>query len=507
MNVAVTGSTVFVSSVDTTGGGGSDLLVYDDSVFQVTGTALDFGENINVVVTGSVAYLSSPLSPTGFDIGARVFNSTGIVIDNTTETSLTFDSERWDTDGIHSGSSSQLYCNTAGKYYISASAYFATDAGGSLRILRIRLNGTTIIAEDWRPDSSSGHQKLEANCVYKLNEGDYVVANVYQNSGGPLAIAYIANSSPEFMMHKIDGGGNAIQIYDDSVFVATGTSISFDDGLEVVSTGTSAFVSAVDVFGYPANGRLTVENNNPVPTGTTSGATTLYYTPFGGDRIALYDGTDWSVVNFTQKSLSLSGISSGTPYDIYGFATGSSVGLESVAWSSTTARATALAFQNGIYVKSGDATRRYLGTIFASNDSQTNDTESNRFVYNYYNRVSRRLYISEEGSAHTYNTGAWRYWINDQTNIAKILIGVVEDDILFSLAAEIKDSLNVTIGIDSLSSLYSYPIIKNDNTANIRVNSNNSVVPNLGYHFYFAAEYGATGADGRYMYLTMMAMV
>jgi hypothetical protein len=57
MNVVVTGSVVFVSSIDTQGGGGGDLLIYDDSAFRVTGTALDFGDNISVVVTGSTAYV------------------------------------------------------------------------------------------------------------------------------------------------------------------------------------------------------------------------------------------------------------------------------------------------------------------------------------------------------------------------------------------------------------------------------------------------------------------
>lgn len=39
------------------------------------------------------------------------------------------------------------------------------------------------------------------------------------------------------------GGGGALSIYDDSIFVATGTSISFDSGLTAVATGTTIYVS------------------------------------------------------------------------------------------------------------------------------------------------------------------------------------------------------------------------------------------------------------------------
>jgi len=246
MNVAVTGTTVFVSSVDTTGGGGGDLLIYDNDVFQVTGTALDFGDYLNVAVTGSIAYISSPFSPTGFDIGARVYRSTNQTIPNSTGIAISFDSERYDTDGIHSGSSTQLYCNTAGKYSIHGQIYWDNNATG-YRQLAISLNGTTQIAIK-RDEGQVGSNPMihQISTTWDLNVGDYVELVVNQTSGGNLNVLTASSFSPEFMMHKIDGGGNAIQVYDDSVFVATGTAISFDAGLDVVSTGTTAYVSGLD---------------------------------------------------------------------------------------------------------------------------------------------------------------------------------------------------------------------------------------------------------------------
>ena len=139
-------------------------------------------------------------------VGARVYNDASIEIANITEVALTFNSERYDTDSIHdTGSNTErLTCNTTGKYLISASLSFATDAGGSLRILRIYLNNTTIISQVWQPNSASGNNTLESTCTYELiSATDYVTAKVYQNSGGAIDVSLVANSSPEFMMHRI----------------------------------------------------------------------------------------------------------------------------------------------------------------------------------------------------------------------------------------------------------------------------------------------------------------
>ena len=138
-------------------------------------------------------------------VGARVYNNANISIADASEVALTFNTERYDTDSIHNTSSNteRLTCNTTGKYLISASVYFATDAGGTLRILRIYLNNTTIISQVWQPDSSSGNNTLETTCTYELSATNYVTAKVYQNSGGAINVALVANSSPEFMMHRI----------------------------------------------------------------------------------------------------------------------------------------------------------------------------------------------------------------------------------------------------------------------------------------------------------------
>jgi hypothetical protein len=140
------------------------------------------------------------------DIGARAYNSGNISVNNTTWTALTFDSERWDTDGIHSvaANTSRLTCQTAGKYLIVGQARFASNAGGDARVLRIRINATTKIAAVAFSDLNGN---FNADCVlgtvYDLGVGDYVEVEAYQDSGGALNITADPASSPEFSMQLI----------------------------------------------------------------------------------------------------------------------------------------------------------------------------------------------------------------------------------------------------------------------------------------------------------------
>ena len=80
-------------------------------------------------------------------IAARVHNSAAITISNNTLTVLTFDSERYDTDTIHSTSSntSRLTAKTAGKYIITGNVRW-DDNGTGRRLLSILVNGSTTIA-------------------------------------------------------------------------------------------------------------------------------------------------------------------------------------------------------------------------------------------------------------------------------------------------------------------------------------------------------------------------
>lgn len=231
----------------------------------------------------------------------------------------------------------------------------------------------------------------------------------------------------------------------------------------------------------PAQGRLTLTSNEPEGVTAVSSTSTIYYTPYTGDTIALWDGASWRPTTFTQTSLSIS--STGIYvhdqlFDIFGYSnTSGELTLEALSWTATAGtinsstntnpavlalpaghglvtgdviavrnhttntnangvwtvtmsgnnatlvdcvgngtggatgtwrklnvgRATNLTRQDGVLVKSGDATRRYLGTFKVSETAgQVKDTTAERNLYNYENRLPKRLrMVLQHGGAIT----------------------------------------------------------------------------------------------------------
>lgn len=134
---------------------------------------------------------------------ARVFNSATISVANNTETFLTFNSERWDTDTIHDTSSntSRLTCKSAGKYFISGNVEWASSPG--IPLIRIKYNGSTIIAAHQVALSTGDYRIQQIQTVWDMAVNDYVELTVIQNSGGALSINSSSKYSPEFMMVRV----------------------------------------------------------------------------------------------------------------------------------------------------------------------------------------------------------------------------------------------------------------------------------------------------------------
>ena len=137
------------------------------------------------------------------DVGVHVYNNANISAASSAYTVLTFNSERYDTDGIHSTTTNtnRLTVTRSGKYEILGSAQWANNATG-YRMLGIRLNGVTWIGFIQNVAISSPLVQ-QASSQYQLNVGDYVELLVYQNSGVALNILAEPNYSPEFSMQQV----------------------------------------------------------------------------------------------------------------------------------------------------------------------------------------------------------------------------------------------------------------------------------------------------------------
>jgi hypothetical protein len=240
---------------------------------------------------------------------------------------------------------------------------------------------------------------------------------------------------------------------------AAGASVTVASNAEVsAATNDTKFISPLKLAAYawlPADGRLTLTTATPVTTTDVTAASTLYYTPYVGNRIAIYNGTSWSPYTFTERSLALSGLTSGRPYDVFLYDNSGTLTLELTAWTNDTTRATALTYQDGVLVRSGATTRRYLGTIYTTGTTTTEDSVSKRFVWNAYNRILRKLRRVETTSTWTYTTATWRQANAAAANQVEAVFGLAEDvaAVKVHMSAFNSGSIiaSVGIGVDSTS--------------------------------------------------------
>lgn len=250
-----------------------------------------------------------------------------------------------------------------------------------------------------------------------------------------------------------------------------------------------------------AGGRLTLTTATPVTTSDVTGATTLYYTPYTGSQIALYDGSStWTVLSFSELSLSLAGYTASRPYDIWAYNNSGTVALESTVWTSATARATALAYQNGVLVKSGTTTRRYLGTIYInSSGGQTDDTYRIRSVFNNDNRVNRAVRVFDTTSNWSYATATWRQARATTTNQITVMQGVAEEGISLSGQCSWTSDSGanrgaISIGEDSTTTpatTATYGSSFNPSTNLLEpITTQYSTIPAVGLHTYVWLEHG-----------------
>jgi len=140
----------------------------------------------------------------GYTEGAKVYNNANQSIPNESITALTFNSEYYDTDGIHDNAvnNSRLTCQTAGKYVIIGNFQFASNSTG-YRAAWIVLGGATYIAEFFNTAINGNVTTMVIATIYDLEVGNYVVLMCYQGSGGALNVMYNAEVSVNFMMQRI----------------------------------------------------------------------------------------------------------------------------------------------------------------------------------------------------------------------------------------------------------------------------------------------------------------
>ena len=184
-NAATVNRVVFASASNTYGE--SADVTYDGTDFGIGS-----GKRFRMQSQNRTRYLNSIV---------RVYQDTGttVSVNDATITTITFDAEEIDTDGLHStvSNTSRLTANLTGKYLVFGQLQWSISSGEVA--IYIAVNGTTYALEDCRQLNetlSAGHNNISGSFVdlLTLTAGDYVEMQAWQSQVTPGALTFIVGT-------------------------------------------------------------------------------------------------------------------------------------------------------------------------------------------------------------------------------------------------------------------------------------------------------------------------
>lgn len=154
-------------------------------------TRLGIGSTSQVLtVTGGVPVWATPASGTAAFVGCSVYKSANTSIANATDTSITFDTESFDTDAFHSTVSNTermtIPSGKSGKYLITAKSTYAANTSGYRGLYLYKNAGATLLSYNVTSYTVSHENNTILSYVADLVATDYIYLSTYQTSGGAL---------------------------------------------------------------------------------------------------------------------------------------------------------------------------------------------------------------------------------------------------------------------------------------------------------------------------------
>lgn len=269
-------------------------------------------------------------------------------------------------------------------------------------------------------------------------------------------------------------------------------------------------------------GRLTLQTGVAVMLTTQSAKTTIYYTPYVGNMVPLYDGTNMIMTAISEISVATTdtaknpaAIGASKVNDWFVWDDGGTLRLShGPDWTNDTTRSagTALVMVNGILlnnasITNGPAASRgtYVGTTRSNSSSQLafivggSGTAGWVGVWNAYNRRPIWMNVAEGTSSWTYTTAAIRASNNSTTSRVSFVTGLAEDPVGSSFNCRVDlvaASTSYTfqgIALDTTTSINSRDILGGTVTGSGWFTSHNNVYrspPLLGFHYIASVEQG-----------------
>jgi hypothetical protein len=300
----------------------------------------------------------------------------------------------------------------------AANTFLAAPAGSSGVVSARVLDYTDLPAAIVETALTSGTTISAYNGAYEVNCAapcTLVLPTTASHAGQTAAFRIVLGSSAV----TLDGNGS--QTICDASGCATTKTYSANQSVNLLIDRAGGYWQVVSaergggsstVFPKLPGLRLTTQSGTCQSTADRTAQGTIYYTPggyCGGSSYATaYSGTAW--LEYTQGELSLAlTVTSGKNYDVfYCYNSGTPALALSAAWTTDTARADALALQDGMPVKSSDHTCLAVGVIRASGSNVVADAVLNRYVWNRFNQLPTDLVAVDTTDSWDYGTDTWR---------------------------------------------------------------------------------------------------
>lgn len=239
-------------------------------------------------------------------------------------------------------------------------------------------------------------------------------------------------------------------------------------------------------------GRLTLTTATPVLTSDVTAAGTVYYTPYLGNSIPIWNGSVWINRSFSEMSIELQDPehTADTNYDVFAALDSGTMRIcTGPAWSSSTARGTGAATTEierilGFWTNAEELTTcrygastftvaagygTYLGTFRTT--ATVADTEmtfapsagsggsaNKLYVWNAYNRVQASALMRDNTNSWNSANASWRAANNSSSNRVSFIRGLDEDHVSASYQIYVETNtegahVRVGVGLDSTSAI------------------------------------------------------